>query len=84
MGVFQQPLPGQMIDQRTDFLVIEGLVDEAIDPEVDGLFKEGISPPWNHEEDSRLGRPFDVTEKTFLPDAGSVDVQDEDVELFGG
>jgi hypothetical protein len=34
-----------MINQRTDFLVIEGLVDEAINPEVDSLFEEGISSP---------------------------------------
>ncbi len=84
MGVFQQPLAGQMIDQRTDLLVIEGLVDEAINSEVYGFFKEGVSSPGNHQEDARLRHSFDVMEKIFLPDAGSVDVQDKDVEFFGG
>jgi len=73
-----------MIDECADFLVIEGLVDETIDPEVDGLFKKAVSSPWNHEEDTRLGHSLDVMEKAFFPDARSVDIQDEDVEFFSG
>ena len=45
-------LPGQMVDHRTDFLMVDGFMDEAVDTPIDGLFQKGVSPCRNHEEDA--------------------------------
>ena len=42
-GASHIPLSGQMIDHCTNLMMVKGFVDETIDPQIDGLFEEGIS-----------------------------------------
>jgi hypothetical protein len=34
----------QMMDQCTDLFEVEGFVDEAVNPEINGLLEKGVSP----------------------------------------
>ena len=70
----------QMSDHRTNFLGIERLVDKSVDAEINGLFKKGVTPLRNNQQNSGFLRLSQVTEKIFFANPGCVHAQNITVE----
>ena len=71
-----------MIDHRTDFLEIKGLVNETINARIDGLFEEGILPFLHDEKDSRPVGLLNLEQQPPFLNPGTIRAQNKNTEMF--
>jgi len=81
---FLRTRSGQMVDHRTDFREIKGLMNKTINARIDGLFEEGVPPFRDDEKDSWPVGLLDLGQQPLFFNPGTIRVQDEDPEMFFG
>jgi hypothetical protein len=74
----------QMGYHRTNLFAIEGLIDEPVDSEIDGLFKKSVPFLGDDQKNSRTLDFFDFDEKVLLSDTRRINIEDDHIEnIFG-